>query len=61
MTFLTAQQYDNYSYRFFLEDDGSYVVKIFLEDSHKTTRYHKDREEVLQKYKEYFPELKQFI
>jgi hypothetical protein len=35
MTFLTAQQYENYSYRFFLEDDGSYVVKIFLEDSLK--------------------------
>lgn len=58
MTFLTAQQYENYSYRFFIEDDGSYIVKIFLEDSHRATRYNKTGDDVIEKYCKYFDVLK---
>lgn len=58
MTFLTAQQYENYSYRFYLEDDGTYIIKVFLEDKRKAIRNHKTKEEVIERYGKYFPELK---
>jgi hypothetical protein len=61
MTFLTAQQYEDFSYRFFLEDDGSYVVKIFLEDSIRKVRRHKTKDEVLEKYGEYFAEIEKSL
>ncbi|MBI9052482.1 MAG: hypothetical protein JEY96_01610 [Bacteroidales bacterium] len=61
MTFLTAQQYENYSYRFFKEDDGSFVVRIYDGDKHKKTRTHKTCKEVLKKYGEYIPELEKLI
>ena len=61
MTFLTAQQYENYSYRFFLEDDGSYVVKIFLEDNLREVRKHRTKDEVIKKYGKYFKDLVESI
>jgi len=61
MTFLTTQQYENYSYRFFIEDNGTYVVKIFLEDSYKTTRYYRSKQEVIEKYIKHFPDIGKYL
>ncbi|MBI9052330.1 MAG: hypothetical protein JEY96_00840 [Bacteroidales bacterium] len=57
MTFVTNQQYENYNYRFFREDDGSFVVRIYLEDRLKQVRTHKNNDELLEKYGKHFPEL----
>jgi len=61
MIFITAQQYENYSYRFFKEDDGSFVVRIYDGDKYKKTRTHKSSDEVLLIYGAHFPKLESFL
>ncbi|MDA3952374.1 MAG: hypothetical protein PF485_01920 [Bacteroidales bacterium] len=61
MTFLTSQEYEQYVYRFYLNDDGSFMVDVFEEDKHLQRRTHKTREEILEKCCKHFPYLEKII